>query len=64
MQEHRTDSPLVAFLYDLLRDHVRPGDLERLVRDAEQGQNKTFVLTNGYLGEYAEELAARLTRTT
>lgn len=62
MQSHRTESSLVAFLYVLLRDHVQPGDLEKIVQDDEQSEGEYFVLTNGYLAQYAEELAMRLTR--
>lgn len=53
---------LTSLLYELLRDHVHPGDVERIVAHDEKyvvkGMNVT--LSNGYLAEYAKELAERL----
>lgn len=60
-------SPLVSFLYDLMRDHLPAGVVERLVRDAVVVGEKTphghwaTTYTNGWLAEYAKDLAARLT---
>lgn len=51
------DRPLVSFLYELMRDHVSPGVLERLVRDS-PGIDTTF--TNGHLARYAQDMASRL----
>lgn len=53
------NSKLVSFLYELMRDHVLPGDVERLTLDA---MNQPVLYTNGYLAKYAEDIAARLTK--
>lgn len=50
---------LTSFLYDLLRDDVSPGRLERLVRDAAPDCS----YTNGYLANYARDAADRLRDT-
>lgn len=52
------DSPLVSFLYELMRDHLTPGKLEAMVRDCLHPQ--CTVYTNGYLAKYAQDLAKRL----
>jgi hypothetical protein len=51
------DSKLVAFLYELMRDHLPPGVVERLVQDS---QISECLYTNGWLAKYAEDLANRL----
>lgn len=56
---HATD-PLIALLYDLLRDHVKPGDMEMLVRDACLYDTATKVYSNGWLAKFAEDIAFRL----
>jgi hypothetical protein len=59
-----TKSQLTAFLYQLMRDHVTPGVIEGLVLQDESAKvqgHDTFVLTNGHLAAYAEEVAKRLT---
>ncbi len=59
MKEHKTNKGLTAFLYLLMRDHVTPGKLEEILeRHLKRGAG--FTLTNGYLGEYAEELANKI----
>lgn len=50
-----SDDPLVSFLYELMRDHVVPGKVEELVQNAVPSN-----FTNGYLANYAIDLAARL----
>lgn len=52
------DSRLVGFLYDLMRDHLPPGVVEKLVQESED--NSTITYTNGWLAKYAEYLANRL----
>jgi len=52
-------TPLVSFLYDLMRDHLPPGTVERLVREAESPGTTTY--TNGWLAMYAKDVADRLT---
>lgn len=49
---------LTAILYDLLRDHVPPSTLEQLVIDL--GDHTSFQYTNGYLANYAADLASRI----
>lgn len=59
-----TDSLLVSFFYDLLRDHVLPGVLEKIVTSIEYVSDKGQIehtLSNGWLALYAEDVAARLT---
>ena len=51
---------LTAFLYELLRDHVPVGTVEKIVQDGCPGGDVTY--TNGWLAHYAEDLARRLTR--
>lgn len=59
-------NPLVSFLYDLMRDHLPPGVVERLVREATPGGSATphghwaTTYTNGWLAEYAKDVATRL----
>ena len=50
---------LVGFLYDLLRDHLPPGKVEALVREAELC-DPDVTYSNGWLARYAENLAGRL----
>jgi hypothetical protein len=49
---------LIAFLYELLRDFLPVGDVEKVARNSE-GQSE-YSLCNGHLAEYAEEVAKRL----
>lgn len=51
------DRKLVSFLYELLRDHLPAAKVEALVR-ASQETPVTF--TNGYLAQYAQDVANRL----
>lgn len=61
MERRRTEDPLVAFLYLLLRDHLPAGRVEKVVMDVEtMVPHEGFVLTNGFQAQYAEALAARL----
>ena len=52
-----SDDKLVCFLYLLLRDHLLPGDIEALLKNAD---GDSFEFTNGYLASYSKDLAARL----
>ena len=49
---------LRAFLYLLMRDVVVPGEVERLVIEAEKV--RVAIYSNGHLASYAEELVGRL----
>ena len=60
MNKHKTCSRLVAFLYLLLRDKLPAGVVEECVQEIEKGDNPEVVLSNGYIGKYAEELAERM----
>lgn len=51
------NSSLVAFLYELMRDHLTPGQVEAVVRGC---SDPNVVYTNGWLALYAADLAARL----
>lgn len=53
---------LISFLYELLRDELPAGTVERLVQSAtfrREGIEK-IVFTNGHLARYAEDIASRL----
>jgi hypothetical protein len=56
--EVTSDDPLVAFLYVLMRDHIPVGIAERLVEMHSYEDTTSF--TNGWLANYAKDLAARL----
>ena len=56
--EVSSSSLLVSFLYTLMRDHVTPGIVEALVRDANIDSDVEFC--NGYLAHYAKDVANRL----
>lgn len=53
----KDNTRLVSFLYDLMRDHLPAGTVQRLVMDA---QELPVEFTNGYLAKYAKYLAKRL----
>lgn len=55
-----SNDPLVSFLYELLRDHLPAGTVEALVRNS-HSDNWTY--TNGYLANYAIDIAKRLRPT-
>jgi hypothetical protein len=59
MYTHKSDDPLVSLLYSLMRDHVQPGVIEKLVTEVEKGEIHT-VYTNGYLAQYARDIVIRL----
>lgn len=50
---------LVAFLYELLRDHLPASKVEMLVRNSPT-KDQPWQMTNGWLGRYAQDLAERL----
>ncbi len=53
-----SNDPLVSFLYELMRDHLAPGDVESLVMSSEDKIKTTY--TNGWLVKYAKYLSKRL----
>lgn len=56
------NDPLVAFFYDLLRDHLPPSTVETLVKTVEQHAGKLVKYTNGFIAQYAQNLTSRLTK--
>ena len=56
--EVTSDDPLVSFLYVLMRDYLPVGIAERLVEMHSYEETTSF--TNGYLADYAKDLATRL----
>lgn len=52
-----SNDKVLAFLYELMRDHLPPGTVEQIVGSA-QSQPTTY--TNGWLAEYAGFLTDRL----
>ena len=57
---HVSSNKLVCFLYELMRDHISPGQIETLVRNTSPDYGGEWVFTNGWLARYAEDLAKRL----
>lgn len=53
-------SKLVSFLYQLMRDHVSFGVVEKL---CDESQVTPCLFTNGWLAQYAKDLASRLEET-
>lgn len=51
---------LQGVLYDLLRDHIQPSTLEKIVRDNSRMHGNVALYTNGWLASYAEDLAKRI----
>jgi hypothetical protein len=50
-----SEDPLVSFLYVLMRDVAPPGVIEELV-----GSRELTIFTNGWLANYAKDIAERL----
>ena len=55
------ERPLTSFLYELMRDHMAPGQVEELVQSVESEGREECLFTNGWLAAYAKDLAGRLT---
>ncbi len=51
------DSRLVSFLYELMRDHLTPGQVEEIAKNSQESKVE---YTNGWLARYAADLATRL----
>lgn len=52
---------LTAMFYDLLRDAVPAGEMERIVSNLEeQFDSENISYTNGYLAKYSKHLADRV----
>jgi len=50
---------LVGLFYTLLRDHIQPGVLEKLVRETEH-HPPPYIFSNEHLAAYAKEIVNRL----
>ena len=55
-----SDDPLVSFLYELIRDHLPAGEVQRIVNNSQATRPTLFC--NGWLVKYAEYLAAKLNK--
>lgn len=53
------DRPLVAFLYLLARGHLPVGVIEEVLGQVPEEKNSQF--TNGWLAQWAQDAAERLT---
>ena len=55
---------LTSFLYELMRDHMPPGQVEEMVRsiEASEAMGTSILYSNGWLAKYADDLATRLDR--
>lgn len=64
---YTTKSPLVAFLYEVLRDHVTVGVLQKIINDQHRGPgevidpiNEAWRLTDGDLAKIAQRMVDEL----
>ena len=55
-----SDDPIVGFLYILMRDYIPTGTIENIMIDHVEGKSKDCVYTNGWLAQYAMDVAKRL----
>lgn len=53
-----SNDKLVSLLYELMRDYIPCGVMEELIRNSEQDIECQY--SNGWLAEYAKDLAKRL----
>jgi len=53
-----SEDPLVNFLYILMRDYLPTGVVERIVEEHTYSDIASF--SNGWLAEYAKDIALRL----
>jgi len=53
--------PLTSFLYQLMRDELPSGTVEKMVNDVASEAGKDIIFTNGWLAQYANNLAERIT---
>lgn len=59
----KSKSKLVAFLYLIMRDCVKVSDIEEAVQQIDlmtAGKARVYQFSNGWLAEYAKDLAQRL----
>jgi hypothetical protein len=59
-----SNDPIVSFLYELMRDYLPVGDVEKIVRDCYDKETNeirmTTSYTNGWLAKMAMDMAGRL----
>ena len=55
-----SSNPLVGFLYILMRDHITPGSVEGIMVEHELPGKDMY--TNGWLANYAKDVAHRLVK--
>lgn len=53
-----SNSKLVSFLYELMRDGLPVGEVERIINNSTSSE--TTIYTNGFLARYSEYLAEKL----
>jgi hypothetical protein len=59
-----SSDPLVVFLYILIRDEITPGWLEAVLNRCQPKNGATFFeFTNGWLAQYAMDVAGYLRKT-
>lgn len=57
----KSSSLLVSFLYTLMRDHLTPGEVEAILQEeVEKYAGKEMEYSNGWLANYAKDIARRL----
>jgi hypothetical protein len=57
----KESSKLVAFIYELVRDHLPLGVVEELINNQKEiSEENQAVYTNGWLAQYARYCAQRL----
>ena len=54
-----SEDKVVSLLYELMRDHIPPGVMEKLVIETATAP-KTVIFTNGWLAQYSKDLADKL----
>jgi hypothetical protein len=58
-----TNSDLVSFFYELMRDHLSAGTVETIAINSNSYGEGKWALTNGWLANYAKDLVKRLLMT-
>lgn len=58
MNKSRSRNKVVSFLYELMRDHLSTSGVQHTVNNSKETGETVF--SNGYLADYAKELAENL----
>ena len=58
--KYNSDDALISFLYILGRDHLPLGVIEEIMRKDVEAVAGEVMYTNGWLAEWAEDVAARI----